>query len=299
MKLLPTLSVFTPTYNRAHTLTRTYDSLCRQTNMDFKWIIIDDGSADNTRDLVSGWLENEDAFQIEYYWKENGGMHTAHNTAYEHINTELAVCIDSGDWMPDNAVELIIQRWKKYGSKNYCGIIALDVYADSGNIVGTKFPDNLFCCKVFDLKRKYGVICDKKYVLRTEIIREYLPYPVFKGERNMSVNYPYSQMCTKYDFLCCNDVYCIVDYQQGGLTKGIFSQYIKSPNSFLFTRNVYLGHLPYWQDRFRTAIHYVSSAIFAKHRNFIRESNDKIAVILAIPLGVLLNIYIRFKTIGK
>ena len=107
----PTLSVFTPTYNRAYTLWKGYEGLKRQTCKDFKWIIVDDGSTDNTKELVSGWI-NENLFPIEYYYKKNGGMHTAHNEAYRHIDTELAVCIDSDDYMVYNGVELIISRWK-------------------------------------------------------------------------------------------------------------------------------------------------------------------------------------------
>ena len=110
----PTLTIFTPTYNRAYILWKGFEGLKRQTCKDFKWIIIDDGSTDNTKELVEEWIK-EDIIPIEYYHKQNGGMHTAHNEAYRHINSELAVCIDSDDYMPDNGVELIISRWRKFG----------------------------------------------------------------------------------------------------------------------------------------------------------------------------------------
>ena len=83
------LTVFTPAYNRAHTLHRCYESLCRQKCKQFKWLIIDDGSSDNTKELVESWLKEDSGFEIIYHYKENGGMHTAHNAAYQLIDTEL------------------------------------------------------------------------------------------------------------------------------------------------------------------------------------------------------------------
>ena len=108
----------------------------------FIWLIIDDGSTDNTRELVEQWLQNENGFEIRYVYKENGGMHTAHNKAYELIDTELNVCIDSDDYMADDAVEKILSFWEKNGSDKYAGIIGLDATFDN-QIIGTKFPEDL------------------------------------------------------------------------------------------------------------------------------------------------------------
>ena len=105
------LTVFTPAYNRAHTLLRTYESLRIQRCKDFIWMIVDDGSVDNTAELVAQWQLQDNGFEIQYIYKENGGMHTAHNTAYEHIKTELNVCIDSDDMMAVDAVEKILNKY--------------------------------------------------------------------------------------------------------------------------------------------------------------------------------------------
>jgi glycosyltransferase involved in cell wall biosynthesis len=289
-----TLTVFTPAYNRAHTIGRTYESLCRQTSSDFKWIVVDDGSVDDTRSLVEGWIA-EGRIPIEYYYKENGGMHSAHNVAYEHIDTELAVCIDSDDYMPDDAVELILKRWAEYGrDPKYGGIVGLDRYED-GRVVGKQFPDDLHECRVQDFWGLYKVHGDKKYVLRTEVIKKFLPYPVFPGERNMTVNYVYYQISMDHLFLCTNETYCIVEYQTDGLSAGIFRQYQSSPRSFMYTRNIYMDILPSFKRRFRQAIHYVSSSIFAKDMRFLGKASRKGLVLLAIPFGVVLNMYVRYK----
>lgn len=303
----PTLSVFTPAYNRAHTLQRTYDSLCRQTSKDFCWVLVDDGSTDDTQTLVKSFFQDDNflltdnmfsglskdgSFHILYVYKENGGMHTAHNVAYEHIDTELAVCIDSDDWMTENGVELIIERWRKFGDEQYAGMIGLDVFED-GYIVGTCFPKGLTHCKTYDLARKYGVVCDKKYVYRPEVIKKYLPYPVFPGERYGTVNFLYQKIDHDYDMLCSNDIYCVVDYQEDGLTFNIFHQHRQSPNTRAAECEVYMAVLPDIKSRFKKAIQYVSSAIFAKDFSLIWKTKNKLLVWLAIPFGIAYNIYLR------
>ena len=164
------LTVFTPTYNRAYTLHKCYESLRRQTNKDFIWLIIDDGSTDNTKELVDSWLENDNGFEIRYAYKENGGMHTGHNKAYELIDTELNVCIDSDDYMPDDAVESILSFWEKNRDNNYSGIIALDMF-ENGEIIGKKLPEQ----KSITLSGYYynGGKGDKKLIYRTEVMNKY------------------------------------------------------------------------------------------------------------------------------
>lgn len=100
------LTIFTPSYNRSHTLSRVYKSLCHQTCMDFLWLIVDDGSTDGTAACVRRWKQSS-PFQIQYLYQKNGGMHTAHNTAYAHIHTELNMCLDSDDCLVPDAVDRI------------------------------------------------------------------------------------------------------------------------------------------------------------------------------------------------
>lgn len=134
----PILTIFTPAYNRAHTLPRTYESLCCQNCKDFIWLIVDDGSTDNTAELVQEWQERDNGFEIHYIYKENGGMHTAHNTAYANIHTELNICIDSDDMLAEGAVEKILNKWEEVKDKGYAGIVGVDADLD-GNIIGKDF----------------------------------------------------------------------------------------------------------------------------------------------------------------
>ncbi|MFT9599875.1 glycosyltransferase family 2 protein [Mesobacillus sp.] len=288
------LTVFTPTYNRAYCLSNCYESLKRQTNKDFIWLIIDDGSTDNTKVLVSNW-QTESLIEIQYIWQENQGMHGAHNTAYELIETELNVCIDSDDYMPDDAVEKILGLWEREGSENVSGLIGLDSFTD-GTVIGSKLPDNLKTSTLFDLYYKYGVTGDKKLVYRTELTKKF-PYPIFKNEKYVGLAYKYYKLDQEYEMLLMNDVLCCVEYLPDGSSLNMLKQYRKNPKGFAFYRKE-LMKLPFvnWRFRFKQAIHYVSSTLLSNEFNVLRETPHKILTTIAFPFGVLLFVFISFKT---
>jgi len=288
----PTLTVFTPTYNRAYCLHQGYEALKRQTCKDFSWLVIDDGSTDNTRELVEKW-QKEAGFIIEYIYKENGGMHTAHNTAYKHIDTELNVCIDSDDYMPDDAVEKIISYWKENGNKNYAGIVGLDA-AENGQLIGTKFSDGW---KETTLSGFYamGGKGDKKLVYRTDVINSYPEYPVFEGEKYVSLGYKYLLIDLDYKLLVLNEPLVIVEYMQDGSSLNMFKQYVRNPKGFAFIRKVNMKCVSSYKRRFIECIHYVSSSIMLHNRKFLKESPARLMTFFAIPAGIVLNLYIKYK----
>ena len=169
----PILTVFTPAYNRADLLTRCYESMCKQTNKNFIWMIVDDGSTDNTREISESWVKNTKDFKVIYIYKVNGGLHTAYNTAIANIDTELCVCIDSDDFMPDNAVELILDFWEKNGSDKYAGIVGLDFDMD-GNVIGDMLPDIKSVNLIGLFTGKYNIVNgDRTNVVRTELYKKY------------------------------------------------------------------------------------------------------------------------------
>ena len=286
-----TLTIFTPAYNRAYTLHLGYEALLRQTCQDFEWLIIDDGSTDNTRELVSGWIK-ENKIPIRYHYQENQGMHGAHNTAYRLITTELNTCIDSDDYMPDNAVEKIVTFWKKYGSNQVAGIIGLD--ADfQGNIIGTTFAEKQTTLGNFYALGGKG---DKKMIYRTEIINKYPEYPLFKGEKYVSLGYKYELIDQDYPLLTLNEVLVKVEYRPDGSSMNMFRQYIKNPQGFAFIRKSSMQLAPTAKRRFMEAIHYVSSSLILKNKRFLQESPKKFLTLCAIPFGIALYLFIRFKT---
>lgn len=292
---MPTLTVFTPAYNRAYSIVDTYKSLCRQTCKDFIWLVIDDGSTDNTADVVKEFQNKDNGFEIRYIYKENGGMHTAHNTAYENIDTELNVCIDSDDFMTDNAVELIINCWRKCGSDEYAGIIALDIDSENKQVIGTRLPDDRYSISTTDFYEQGG-LGDKKFIYRTDVINSVPQYPVFKGEKYVSLGYKYTLIAQKYEMIILNEPVCVVEYRNDGSSMNMLRQYKKNPNGFAFIRKVHMKYNKSAKRNFIENIHYVSSSIFIKNRSFIKESPMKAMTIVAVPFGIALNLYIRFKT---
>lgn len=290
---MATLTVFTPTYNRAKTLKRTYDSLCLQTSKDFVWLIIDDGSIDETREIVKQW-QTEQKIAIRYIYQHNQGMHVAHNTAYRNIDTELNVCIDSDDYMPKDAVECIIESWNKYRSDKIAGIIGLD--ADhNGQIIGTSFDER---CMPITLGEFYsnGGKGDKKLVYRTSVIKQYPEYPVFKGEKYISLGLKYQLIDQDYKMQPINKILVNVEYLQDGSSMNMYRQYVLNPKGFAFVRQQSMLLAPTFKRRFMECIHYVADCLLGGDFLFIIHSPKKKVTLLATIPGLLWYAYIRYKT---
>lgn len=293
------LTVFTPAYNRADLLPRCYESMKRQTNKNFIWMIIDDGSTDNTRELVAGWMEETKDFQIIYRYKENGGLHTTYNEAIAHIDTELCVCIDSDDFMPDDAVAKILAYWEEKGSDRVAGIVGLD-FDLNGHVIGDLLPDQPTVNLIDLLVGRYAINNgDRTNVVRTELYKKVAPMETFFGEKNFNPHYMHLQISKEYDFLVLNENLRFVEYQPGGMSNSMYRQYRSSPRSFAKTRLLYLSFPDTgFKFRFRQCVHYVSSSIIGRNRRFFRETPEKLLTVLALPFGAALSAVIYFKTKG-
>jgi len=287
----PLLTVFTPAYNRGHTLPRTYQSLLRQSCRRFIWLVVDDGSTDNTRDLVRDWQTRDNGFEIRYIYKENGGMHTAHNTAYENIDTELNVCIDSDDAMGPDAVRKILEKWEQVRDKGYAGIIGLD--ADfQGKVIGGGFPAGLEETTVIGYYAAGGS-GDKKLVYRTDVIHRYPPYPTFPGEKYVALSYKYRLIDQDFKMAVLDEILCNVEYQPDGSSMNMLRQYANNPKGFAFWRKICMTYPTSRKRLFVDCVHYVSSSILSGNRRFLSESPRKGMTIAATIPGTLLAGYIR------
>ncbi len=287
------LTVFTPAYNRAHTLPRAFEALKKQSDKRFVWLIVDDGSTDNTREVVEDFQKEDCGFKIEYVHKENGGMHTAHNLAYKLIKTELNTCIDSDDTIGDEAVGKILDFWEKNGSDEFAGIVGFDTDFE-GKVIGSRFPENL---KKTTLGAYYknGGSGDKKLVYRTDVVKKYPPYPEYEGEKLVPLGSLYTLIDQDYELLVLDEALCRVEYQPDGSGASIFRQYRQSPKGFAYSRIIRMKYSDSFKERATGAIHYVSSCIFAREKHFLKKSPKKLLTVFMIPFGVLLNIYIRIR----
>lgn len=325
---MKTLTVFTPTYNRKHTLSRTFESLCRQTRRDFDWLIIDDGSTDGTaewvkslgekiqeRELRYDWMgrliegangenftiqvrqqEETSPLLIHYIYKENGGLYTGYNVAYSYIETELCVCIDSDDYMPDDAVEKILYYWgKRSENKEYCGIVGLDFNVVDGKPIGGLFPEGLTEAHQLEIPHRG----DTKQVMRTDLMKQVAPQIGFRGEKDFNPFYMLMQVLDKCQIMVVNENFCWVEYQIGAdsMSQGIWRQYKRSPRSYAKYRIVEmeLQHGNHWTRRFLLCIHYVSSCILSKDKNWLNNVPLKGLTLCAIPFGVVLTLIVLWK----
>lgn len=302
---IKTITVFTPTYNRAYCLYKCYESMKRQTCQDFEWLIIDDGSSDTTEKLVKSWMKENNQFNIRYIYKENGGMHTAYNVAYENIETELAMNIDSDDYLTDTAIQDILYFWKKNKKLNIGGIYALDQY-ENGNIIGRSFPEDLdefhgwgyktIFYESNGIKKRFVNQGDKKFIGVTDVIKQYPPIPVFEGEKYHSLYYKQHLIERDYTILIMNKPVCVVEYMQDGSSNNMYSQYVRNPKGFCDERRFVMKYAPTIKLKFEAAIHYVAESFIAKDNHYIKNSTNKLCTIFATPVGFLLYLWIKRKT---
>lgn len=291
------VTFFTPTYNRAHILHRCYESLCGQDSYDFVWLVVDDGSRDGTGELVAGWAEQEDRFEIRYIYKENGGLHTAYNVAVEQADTELFVCLESDDIFTPDAMSIIRRLWEEIKDSDCVGIVTLTRDTE-GRLYGKKYPDGMKTVLYRD-HRKYSP-GDKQYIHRTDALKKVFPMPVFPGEKYFDPKYEFFALDEFGPLAVSNEAFDIADYQPDGLSGTVMYHYVNSPNSFAEYRKMYM-QLPdrSFFYRFRQNIHYVASCRLAgKLGSAVRESPKKGYTVLAFLPGILWAEIIKWKTSG-
>ena len=207
---MPYITVLTPTYNRVHTLPRVFASLCRQDFSDFDWVVVDDGSTDGTKELIEGYQKTA-TFPIKYYYKENGGKHTAINFALDVIESPYVHIIDSDDARTDDALSLIKKNWEAIPPEDYDRFwcvagLCLD---EKGELVGKPFPPG-----INDLKGRaqHKVIVkypkDKSCCRKLSVLQEF-PFPVFPDTKFVSEGMVWEKINKKYDQYCTNDIFRI------------------------------------------------------------------------------------------
>jgi glycosyltransferase involved in cell wall biosynthesis len=193
-----TFTVFTPTFNRAHTLPRVYAALERQTFRDFEWLIVDDGSTDDTAALVTGW-QAQAAFPIRYVWQENGGKHVAVNHGVRVARGRLFLFLDSDNACVPEALERLNFHWESIPAAQRRSFSAVSSLAQdtSGRIIGSRFPADPTDSDSFEIRYRYGITGEKWGFHRTDVLKEF-PYPVFPGEKTMPESFLWNRIAVKY-----------------------------------------------------------------------------------------------------
>lgn len=293
-----TVTVLTPTYNRADKLKALYDSLMKQTSKDFKWLVIDDGSEDNTSDVVCEFIENAN-FEIEYIKKENGGKHTALNVGIAKITTDLTFIVDSDDYLTDDAIFEICKEHERFKDNDrICGYSFLRQYPN-GKINGSFDRKNEIIGN-FIVQRinKNDANSDKAEVWKTTCLKEF-PFPEFEGEKFLGEDTVWIQMALKYEVLFLNKPIYISEYLPDGLTDNRRKHNIKSPQgcrhrayvTLLANEQISLSKRYY----FKVILQYHVYGFFAKipPKKQFEDNPNKLMHILTLPLGYI--IYLKWK----
>lgn len=261
------LSVITPTYNRAFILTECYKSLLAQTCKDFEWIVVDDGSSDDTESLINSFIE-EKILDIKYVKQNNAGKHVAHNTGAALASGEMFVCLDSDDQLTADAVEFAKQYWLKFGSQSVTGILAKrGSIATSEPICGT-WPIGLESSTMFDLCNKYGFSGDTVLFFRTEILKEER-FSVFEGERFMPETDLYCEIDKYGEILLVDRVLYLTEYLPGGLTSKYHTLLERNPNGAALTyyKQLCMANSPVLKAKY---------ALLANMYKFIGKKSNKV-----------------------
>ncbi len=293
------VTIYTPTYNRSKLLKRLYDSLIRQTCDDFIWMVVDDGSTDNTKELIESFQKNDNKFEIIYYYKENGGVHTARDFAYDHCDTELIFSVDSDDWLLDDAVKNIISFWKREGSEYYAGIFCPDIIKNKK--VKTLQLPNIKYVTYQDLTYKYKFKYDKTTIIRSKIIKEIPHAPSFKGEKLVGEGFKWVQLPENNPFLIMNIPIMVREYQINGYTMNSYDYIFNNLNGYRASCSQAIKSLKFFKPRLKAYIGYIATSLLLKDKKFIKKSPYPFKTFILMPLGIfgLICLLIRRKILKK
>lgn len=292
------ITVFTPTYNRGYTLKKLYNSLKKQSDNDFEWLIIDDGSTDDTKSLVKDFIK-ENKVNIRYMYKKNEGKYKAINTAIDLAKGELFFIVDSDDWITEDSIETIKKYYSEIKDNNeFIGVVGLRGTPDMKiNCSLKKEKENKFLKLEYidatpvEYKFKYHIIGDRAEVCITKKMKEF-KFPE-NDEKFMNEGYIWNNIAKcGYKFRYFNKIIYIGNYLNDGLTLNIKKIERTSPKNMTITKNLIVGikEIPL-KERFKACVGYYRYGFLAnmKQKELFKASNNKCMSFLAIPLAIILN----------
>lgn len=284
------ITVLTPTFNRGGGLQSLWDSLQKQTVKDFEWLVVDDGSTDGTKNLITKLQEKSD-FPIRYIYKSNGGKHTALNVGIQTIRSELTFIVDSDDCVTDDAVESILKIHKKYRSQNnICGYAFLRAFPD-GKVNGKKFDVNEKIGSYIDVRvNGNDTGADKAEVFKTHCLKEF-PFPEYPNEKFLGEDLVWVRMARKYEMVHINKAIYVGNYLEDGLTNNRRKQNIASPVGCMHRAEEFMESDLKTRYRIKGGLQYIVYGRFAgvKICDLIRKSRHKVLATVCTPGGLFLH----------
>lgn len=278
------LTVITPTFNRSHTLSKCYESLCQQTDQRFQWMVIDDGSTDKTEELFEKWI-HEGQINILYYKKENGGKASALNYSFSKIYTPYAVCLDSDDYFSNDAVFKAISQLERIcNDKLACGIVALRNNLD-GSVMGDRtIPNSFYSVTAADLFLRLNLNTELICFYKTDILKNY-SFPIFEGEKFVSPAWMQYTITQDYYYVVSRDCYCYCEYISDGLTKNKQSIIKNNPNGYSCVKKFSFNLSPSMLLRIKHGIMYDYGCLLSHNSNWLDGVDHKLLALLLMPLA--------------
>lgn len=284
------ITVLTPTYNRAHLLLDLYQSLCRQTSNLFDWLIIDDGSTDDTETIVGTWLSESHPFHIEYVKKENGGKNRAINDGVQLVKTPFTMILDSDDFLTDDAIEYLSNAAQEIETDdNMAGVAGLRGTDANFPLEEPTIPKNRYII-ANNLERKlYHLEKDACEVFKTSILASH-PFQVWPNEKYLPEQVVWNQIALENKSLrWYNHITCICRYQENGITKGSWKILKDNPMCYAIMFNHLLLTDPSFKGRINNTLQFVSCCFLGKKPAYILQCNHRLLAILLLLPGWLLS----------
>jgi glycosyltransferase involved in cell wall biosynthesis len=287
-----TFTIFIPAFNRAYTLDRALQSVAEQTFRDFEVLIVDDGSTDDTAQLIERWQKKVE-FPIRYHWQENHGKHVAHNKAVSLSRGYFFVLLDSDDMLHPRALERLKFHWENIPDRkkeHFAGVEGLCVYSDS-SIKVDRFPEDVMDSDYLEKTKKYNIRSEKRNAIRTDVLRRF-PYPFFEGERHVRDDLIWKRMAREFKFRYVNEVIQIMEHQADGLTANIFAMRMRNPRSF---RYYFLDEINNYASLTGTYLRFKYHSKFVRYslhckvgfRQQYAEVQSKFFWLLSVPRGII------------
>ncbi len=286
-------TIFIPTYNRARLLPRVFDSIEQQTYRDFEVLIVDDGSTDETLEVVEQWASAVD-FPVNYVWQENQGKPAAYNSALDRINGYFMLVLDSDDVLALDALAILKSSWEQIPQdqrSHFAGVEGLSAFMRDRRIAGDRFPQDVMDSDFLEISYKYNVRGDKKHAMRTDVAAQF-PFPIYPGEKHMRESVIWCRIAHHYKFRYTNEIIQYIEQQPDGLTAKPFARRVSSPNNFRIAfQEMVNDHCRFcsFSQRYKFMLRYIRYSCLAKVGlgRQCTEIKSHWLWLLAMPQGLL------------
>lgn len=292
-KMKELMTIVTPTYNRVHTLEKCYNSLCDQTNKEFIWMVIDDGSTDDTERLVENLIK-KNKIKIEYYKKENGGKASALNFAVDKVKTKYCACLDSDEYFSDDAIKIALNNLEIVeNNEKVCGILALRRDKEGKVLGGKEIPSKVNFIKYIDINDKYNINSEVICFYKTKILKKY-KFPEFENENFVSPAFVQYEITREYQYKVFREPIIFCEYLEDGLTRNKNKVIRRNPKGYLAVKKLSFELSKNIVKKIKHGIMYEAVSILDNDKNLITKSSNKLLLIILYPISYL--IYrIKFK----